>query len=447
VARHLSFWVISALAIAVMTGTAGAQIGSRCLGPEMPPALAPSWVSTRPPLESQEVSARLVQPANAQKAAAAAAAEGRPAATTLDEMCKEPREAIRLAQSGKYKEAVEAGRPLLALPREKFRDYTWDYLANAIAWSGIQSGDRQAAAMAHNAAIIRIDDPAIADYHRIALVMLQETKKSAAELKDYAIYQGEIRAGLKDRLEGVKQSLAAAQKARFADTVLRHLRDAYEKLRVLVAADPETGRGEPLAAFRKAATGLTVQAIPPFVSEARRMQKHLDDVAGHGYHGHGIEQTDFGAWNSDVAALWAKVQEIKRLCRIQDYLVRENLSEPCDCHRQFQQAHECLFVPGDTRLVWQKVGQMRIINTLEHMDIRLRVPWQETRITPWGVPFSGQLATPPGMKPLGPMDPLNGQMDPMTGQAKPMDGQMQPMDGQTKRIDGQMQPMKPVRPK
>ena len=437
VARHLSFWVISALAIGVMAGTAGAQIRSH-LTPQMPPALVPPWVTTRPALESQEVSAPLVRQGNAQKGAAADA-DGRPDATTLDAMCKEPREAIRLAESGKFKEAVEAGRPLIALPRERFRDYTWDYLANAVAWAGIQSGDRQAAAAAHSAAITRIDDPALSEYHRIALAMLQETKKSTAELKDYATYQAEIRSGLKTRLESFNQSLAAAQKARFSDTVLRHLRDAYDKLRVLAATDPETARGAPLAAFRKAATGLTAQVIPPLINDLQRAKSRIGKVAMYGFANHGIETPDWPAWNGEVGALWSKILEIKRLCRIQDYLVRANLSEPCDCRDQFRQAHECLFDPNDNNFVWQKPGQMRVINTIAHLDMRFRVLWQETRITPWGVPFSGQLAAPNGMKPMEGMEQMTGQMDPLTGQP-------QKMDGQPAKMDGQMQPMKPWTP-
>jgi hypothetical protein len=438
----LGFWVTSA-AIGLLAGTAGAQIESHFLPPEMAPLMVPSYVSTRPPLESQEVSAPLLRPgANAAKGTAAPGADGQPDATSLNDMCKEPREAIRLAQAGKYKEAVEAGRPLLALPREKYRDYTWDYLANAVAWSAIQLGDPKTAAYAHTQAAIRIDDPAVNEYHRIVLEMFEQTKKPAADLKDYATYQGEVRKRLVDRQEVVKQIAASAQKDRFAETLVRHLRDAYEKLRVLVATDPETGRKEPLAAFRKAAQGLTTQAIAPAVNEAQRMQARLDEVASHGFGGHGIEKTDWPNWNAEVTNLWAKVRDIKRLCRIHDYLVRVNLADPGDSLKYCQQAHACLFVPKNTNLVWQITGQKRLINGMDQIDIRLRIPWQETRITPWGVPFSGQLAAPPGARP---MDADMQPMQRMNGSMKPMDGGMQPMDDQPRPMTGPMKPMKPFK--
>lgn len=432
--------VLAAAAGFCIAPAARGQIGSHGL-PQMPPALAPTWVMNRPALESQEVSAppleRLKPPP--------AGADGRPDAVTLDDMCKEPREAIRLAESGKFKEAVETGRPLLSLSREKYRDYTWDYLANAVAWSAVQAGDLKMAAGAHSAAAGRIDDPAVAEYHRLVIAMLDQTKKSAAELKDYAAFRAEVRRGLADRQAALVALAAAAEKDRLGEPLVRHLRDAYEKLRVLVATDPEAAK-EPLAAFRKAAQALTGQIIPPAVAEAQRMHQRLDYVSNHGYHDQGLRQAEWPNYNGDVGLLWVKVQEIKRLCRLHDHLVRQNLADPGDAPKFFQQAHACLFTLSDGNQVWQKIGQMRVINQIVHMDVRPRVPWQETRITPWGIPFSGELASPPGMKP---MDPMDGSMQRMDGKPGRMDGQMQRMDGKPQRMDGQPkrmnEPMKPMK--
>jgi hypothetical protein len=433
--------VLAAAAGLCFAPAARGQIGSHSL-PQMPPALAPTWVMNRPALESQEVSAppleRLKPPP--------AGADGRPDAVTLDDICKEPREAIRLAESGKFKEAVEMGRPLLSLSREKYRDYTWDYLANAVAWSAVQTGDLKMAAGAHSAAAGRIDDPAVAEYHRLVIAMLDQTKKSPAELKDNAAFQAEVRKGLADRQAALVPLAAAAEKDRLGEPLVRHLRDAYEKLRVLVATDPETAGKEPLAAFRKAAQALTGQVIPPAVAEAQRMHQRLDHVSNHGYHDQGLRQAEWTNYNGDVGLLWVKVQEIKRLCRLHDHLVRQNLADPGDAAKFFQQAHACLFTLSDGNQVWQKIGQMRVINQIVHMDVRPRVPWQETRITPWGIPFSGELASPPGLKP---MDPMDDSMQRMDGKPGRMDGQMQRMDGKPQRMDGQPkrmnEPMKPIK--
>jgi hypothetical protein len=429
----------------VLATTASAQIGSRCLPPQMPPLMAPPAVMNRPPMETQEVSVPLFQ----REKPATPGADGRPDAVALDAMCKEPREVIRLAEAGKFKEAVEAGRPLLALGREKYRDFTWDYLANAVAWSALQTGDLKAAIQAHGAVGGRIDDMAVAEYHRLAVAMLNQTKKSAAELKDPAVFQAEIRAGLADRIEALKTLATAAEKDRQAEPLLRHLKDGYEKLRALVAADPETGRKEPLAAFRKTAQGLATQVLPPLVADVQRMQQRLDDVSFHGYHNQGLRQADWPQWNGDVLALWGRVQEIKRLCRISDYLVRAGLADAGNAAGLCQQAHACLFTGRDGKLVWQKIGQPRMINTLAQLDMRLRVPYQETRITPWGIAFSGELAAPPGAKPMDPMtgqmQTMDGKMQQMDGKMQPMDGKMQPMDGQMPRMGGQMQPMQPAK--
>ena len=440
----LSSW-LTLWALAAIPAAAVAQVESHCVPAEYPAVLLPNSVTPQPPIESQEVSAPLFKPPAAAKSPSGF--DGLPDATTLDAMCKEPRDAIRLAQAGKFKEAVEAGRPLLGQARETFRDYTWDYLANAVGWAAIQSGDLRAAVDAHTAAATRIDDPAVAEYHRVIMAALSQTQKSAAQLKDAAVFRDEIRKSLADHQQKSKQSATAAQKNRYGETALRHLRSAYHEFRVLAAADPETARQEPLAAVRKAGQAVVTQVVPPLLTEGQRMQKRLDEVASAGYSGHGVTAADHDKWNVDVAALWTKVREIKRYCRIHDYLVRLNLADSADSRQYFQQAHALLFAPSNAKLVWQQAGQARIINNVEHIDLRLRVPWQETPITPWGMPFSGQLATPPGMKPLEAkmksMQSMTGKMQPMTGALDPMTGKLDPMTGKLDPMTGKMTPMTP----
>ncbi len=440
----LRLW-LTLCTLAAVPGAAAAQVESHCVPAEFPAVLLPGPVTTPPPIESQEVSAPLVRAAAA--ARPQAGPDGQPDAATLDEMCKGPREAIRLAQASRFKEALDAGRPLLAQPREAFRDYTWDYLANAVGWSAVQTGDLRAAADAHGAAASRIDDPALADYHRAVMAALGQPQKSAAQLKDPAVFRDEIRKSLADHRQKNAQSASAALNNRYGETVLRHVRNAYRELRVLAAADPETARQEPLAAVRKAGQAVVTQVVPPLLTDGQRMQRRLDEVATAGYSGHGVTPADHDKWNGDVAALWHTVRQIKRYCRIHDYLVRMNLADAADSRQYYQQAHALLFVPSNAKLVWQQAGHARVVNGIEHIDLRLRVPYQETPITPWGVPFSGQLATPPGMKPLEPkmkpMQPMTGKMDPLAGKMDPMTGKPDPMTGQMDPMTGKMTPMAP----
>jgi len=430
-----------------MAGVAAAQIESHYLPPEMPAVLLPPYVVSQPTLALQEVSAPLYKV----PAKPPAGADGSPDAITLEQMCKEPREAIRLAESGKFKEALEAGRKLLAKPREVYHDYTWDYLVNATAWSAIQTGDLTAAVFAHSQAAGRIDDPAVEEYHRMMMAILTDTTKSASDLKNVATFRAEVRKGLADRLESLKQVTASAEKGKSGGLLLGKLKNAYDKLRVIMAADPEVAKGEPLAEFRKAAQTMTTSVIPPLVTNAQAQQKLLDHAAKTGYTNNGIMEKDWSRWNHDVAVLWNMVHEIKRLCRISDYMVRMNLSDPGDAAALMKAAHETLFDPDKKNDVWQTTGKIVMINNIKHLDIRLRAPYNETYITPWGTDFSGQLATPHGLQPLQnnmqAMDPMTGQLTPMTGQMTPMNGQLQPMTGKMAPMTGKMGPMNnPMQP-
>jgi hypothetical protein len=418
-AKVLQFGVLPAV-LACLAGPAMAQIESHCLPPEMPATLLPNSVLVPPPFESQDLSAPLARPSAKPQSAGA---DGSPDATSLANMCKEPREIIGLAEAGKFKEAAQAGELALNQAREKYRDYTWDYLGNAVAWSFIQLGDLKKATQVHLLAAARIDDQAVADYHRAAAKMLGQTKKSAGEMKQYATYQAELRAGLADRIEAFKQNVAAAQKAVNAEAQFNNLRDAYAKLRVFAATDADLGKREASDAFHKAARGLIANVIPAQLEEARQIGKRLHESLRQG-----IYPYEYDDWNSSVNALWAKVAYVKRLCRIYDYLVRMKLADASGDPARFgREVHGLLFVPDKPKLVWQEFGQGRIFNNVTQVDIRVMVPWQQTKISPWGVPAAAQAAVQPGWQPVdGQMKPMTGQMKPMTGQMKPMTGQMKP---------------------
>ncbi|MBM4019583.1 MAG: hypothetical protein FJ288_14900 [Planctomycetes bacterium] len=402
---------------------ARAQAESHCLPGELPPVLFPTWVLAMPSVESQETAPPLVSSAPRSRSPAAADGQGRPDAVTLAEMAPEPREAIRLAESGKFKEAAAAGSKLLNQARENYRDYTWDYLGNATAWALIQAGDLKGAAQAHLLAATRIDDEAVADYHRAAARMLTQTKRSADELKNAAPAKEELRKGLSDTVASLRHVAASAKKATHPDAYLRHLTDAYAKVRLLMAADPETGGQEKENAFREAVEALAGKVIPSQMAEARKMQDAMHAMAAGSVH-----SQEYDDWNARVRAMWAKVQALKRLCRMADYLARMKLGGSTgDAGRLFADAHKLLFVPGSNRLVWQEMGRQKLFNGIAHIDIRQRIPWQETYISPMGVRSAGPTQTPDhAFQPVdGQMKGMDGKMTPMTERLKPMT-QMQP---------------------
>jgi len=398
---------------AVLAGVAAGQVQSHALPPELPMSLLPSWVTVPPPVESQEVSARLW---HERQRAARAAAGGQGAESGPSSLPAEAREAIRRAESGQFKEAAAAGDALLKLPGNRFSDYTWDYLANATAWACIQAGDLKGAALAHSAAATRInEDAAVGQYHRLAATLLGEAGRSADELKNYAAYQAALRQALAPVQEAFNQSVTFARNQPSAESRLNHLRDAYERLRLLTAADAQAG-SEARASFRQAAQGLLATDIPAAVRDVREVQTRIGQLLDWG-----VRQSRSAVWNGEVRTLWLKVQQAKRLCRMYDYLVRLNLAEPGDATGPFRDAHGMLFDPEDRRMVWQEINAIKMLNGVSQVDIRARVPYQETRILPWGAggtePTDAQF---PGWGKMDPMKPMGERMKPMTDRMKPI---------------------------
>jgi hypothetical protein len=407
------------LVLAAVAGSAPAamaQVESHCLPTEMPAVLFPTWVTTPPHYESQEVSAPLAKPPP-RSLRAPEGNDGRPDALSVADMLKEPRDVIQAAEAGKFQEAAKAGEPILNQARERYRDYTWDYLGNAVAWSFIQTGDLKKAAQAHLLAATRLDDEGVADYHRAAARMLTQTSKSATELKNASAYQAELRTSLVSQLEAFKYNCDAAKKAAHPVAYMKYLLDAYGRLRMLAAADPDVGRKDALAAFGEAAHALASNVIPGQLTTARYIQKTLDEKMAGLIHGR-----EFDEWNGTVQGLWSKVQDIKRLCRMYDYMSRLNLTGPAsEATRLCIEAHNLLFVPGKGGLVWQELGRTRTFNDVSQIDLRAKVPWQETDITPWGVGPLAQKQVPQSWNPVdGKMDTIDGKMTPMNGKMHPI---------------------------
>jgi len=408
---------------AALAPPAAAQIDSHCIPLEMPTLLFPNWVAQLPAVESQEIAAPLLSDvAKAHLAAAAKAGDGqdRPDATNLAAMCKEPREAISLAEAGRFLEAARAGDALLEGPRERYRDFTWDYLANATAWSFIQAGDLLGAARAHTSAAARIDDPAVSEYHGRIAKMLSSPGRTAASLKDYAAYKAEVQKLIDERAETLRKVALPGQKIVLDKVRVATLNDGYRILRVIAAFDGAAAKQEIKNTFVPAAQGLVNDVLPTQSQQGKEIQKALDKRMDNW-----IAVEEQNQWNGAVQALWLKVRVIKRLCRMHDYLARMNLANRGGDELFFSQAHGLLFVPGGGGKVWQEMGHTRVINNVVHLDIRVKVPYQETAITPMGVPFAGKVAPPANAWRV-----MDGKFSPMT---EPMHGGMQPMTDPTKR--------------
>lgn len=381
--------VAALAALAALAGAASAQIESHCLPIEVPQTLLAPWVLATYPFESQTISLPLLHESVRQKEKALGAAA--PKATNLDNMAKEPRDAIRLAEESKWAEAAAAGDALLKQPGNKYDDYTWDYLANATAWARIQSGDVKGAVLAHSAAAARIQDPDVSQYHRVAATVLDRPGQTADAMKNYATLQGEIRKAYTPMVESFKQSIEPAQQPVSADARIGYLQDGYKKFRGLVAADAELAK-EARVIFKKSSERLLSQSIPLEVKEGRKIVDRLTEYAATG-----LSESKSATWNTGLNNLWRRVQESKRLVRIYDYLMRIDLAPRGDAAFFFKDAHQLLFVPNDARLVWQEFAVSRVLQGVQQLDLRSKVPYQETSILPWGgqpgtqtdVPYTG----------------------------------------------------------
>jgi len=421
--NRVSLWLALAM-LAVPSGMAAAKVESHCLPPEMPKTLFPTWVTRLPPAESQEIIPPLQNPnANARNASAKAV-------TDPSGMAKEVRAAIDLAKAGKFREAAMAGNALLKLPSHWYGDYTWDYLANATAWSHIQTGSLKEAENAHRAAVARMVDSAVLQYHRLAAAMLGETAKSARELKDYAVYRDEMSRHLATHLAGYERNIKMAKQSALAPARERCLKEAYDHLRVIYAADPDKGKELAGTSFRDAADGLVRVIAPALLAEARKTRDALVEA----YTGL-LPERQWRAWNTNVRTLHNRVQHVKRICRMHEYLVRVKLANPGDAGGVFRQAHRLLFDPENGGLVWQELGKTIALNGIAQKDLRRKVPWQETRISPFGMTAGVGRPTNVGWKT---MDKMDGQMQKMNRDGfKKMDGGgFKKMDGGFKKMDG-----------
>lgn len=360
-------------AMAMWPGAALAQVESHCPPRRMPPVLFPTWILALPGFEVQEVSSPLAY----EKEKPAESALG---LRDLSKAPAEARSAVELAQGGKFREAAAAGDELLRLPSDRYDDFTWDYLGNAVAWSRIQLGDLKGASQAHSAAVARIDDTAVREYHRLAAAMLDAPGVPAAQMKDAATYRNELRKALAERLKAFDRNIAAAKKNVTVAGRVRHLNVFYEELRVLAAVDPEVANGPPRAAYRELADGLVIDIIPTMLRETKARHDRLLEAFSILLPG-----KNFRDWNGSIKGMWTRVRQLKRLARMHHYLARMNLATGGEADRLFRETHQLLFASEDPSKVWQPLGLTRMIDGVAQLDLRRKVPYQETIVAPIGV--------------------------------------------------------------
>jgi hypothetical protein len=358
--------------LAAWAAPAAGQVESRCPTGNLPKAIFPGWVEAMPIMESQQTAPPLAPPDDK-------AAPGVKQVSYVTQMDEKPRGVVEAVHAGRFKEAAEAGEGLLRLPNGVYDDYTWDYLGSATAWAYLQQNDVKGAVRSHYAAATRVGDGALALYHRLVANTIAPMEGSAEQAKDAARVQAEVSRNVQDRVASFKRIVAQARKGGTLPARIRYIETAYAELHVLQVTDPpaaESLKGE----FIEAADVLSNTVIPSLLEDARgARQKLVDGWADF------LPERQWGEWNRAVVTLWNRIQHVKRVCRMHNYLVKLGLASNGDqTDRMFREAHELFFVPGQAQLVWQPLGHTGIFNGIEQKDIRRRVPWQETPIAPWG---------------------------------------------------------------
>jgi len=371
-------------------GATQAQVASHYLPPEWPRKLLPPYVSGQPKVDSEQLSAPLFHEMKAARAikvdrdeieeilstgSEGPQKQGKPDATTLADMCTAPKQVVEQALRGEHREAVQAGRKLLGRPKDVYGDFTWDYLASAVGWSLIQLGDLEGAAAAHRSGVAQIDDKDLCQYHirvarLITSVLNPEGEASDAsarltidELRKPGTIGNQLRRGLRPEVVQVKRSLELTRKAKTAASRLSNLEVAYENLRVIMAIDPVVA-GRLLGDFKSAANTLVSDTAEKMLQKAREQYDvlRLEERKS-------MRKSTIKAWNREVRKLWDLIAEVKRLCRIHNYLERLNLAGAAFADVPFKAAHELLYAPGEGREVYKLAGGR---NSLGGTDMRRR---------------------------------------------------------------------------
>ena len=142
--------IAACLAVLSAGPAAWGQVESHYLPAEWPRKLLPPYVSGQPKVDIEQLSAPLFHEMTEARTIRvetrqvddilktedeAATDRGIPDATTLADMCRTPKKVVEQALRGEHEAAARAGRALLEKPKDTYGDFTWDYVASAVAWS------------------------------------------------------------------------------------------------------------------------------------------------------------------------------------------------------------------------------------------------------------------------------------------------------------------------
>jgi hypothetical protein len=370
------------------------QVESHTLGPDLPPHPMPGWVVARPAFWTREL-----QPARPKNAPGPS-----PAARNPLTMPDDARKAIRLAQDGEWAEAARLGQAVLGRSEKDINAYTRDYVTNATAWALLHLGNRERARQIHTATAAQMPDPAVAHYHRLAAVALKNSTKRTEDLRDPAVYTAELRKHLAPRYKEFSQAVNMAARSEAAQGRLSQLRRAYGQLRLVYAADTELGRKLLEEQYRPAVDDLLASLAPECLKRAGAIRDSLNRA-----YAKVMEAASFPDWNHMVHCMWSEIATVKQLCRIHHHMANMGLASAGRARGPFEDAHRLLFCQGATHLVWQPVGFARIVNGVSQKDIRRRVAWQETLVTPLGASESEHTnQSNQGWQRMGKMERMNG---------------------------------------
>ena len=402
--RHVrrAVCVMAVTMLAASPAAVWGQVESHTLGPDMPLHPMPGWVVAPPAFWTRELAP--VRPENAPAPS--------PAARNPLTMPDDARKAIRLAQDGEWAEAARLGQAVLEQPEKKINAYTRDYVANATAWALIQSSNRARARQVHVRTAHQMPDPAVANYHRLAACMLIRSRKRTEDLRDPAVYVAALRKRLGPYYKEFSKALEMAGHSESIRGRLGQLRRAYGQLRLIYAADAELGRKLIQERYRPAVDDFLETLTPIALKQAREIRGSLLRA-----YNQVMEASSFPTWNDTVRELWSRVRSAKQICRVHHHLATMGLATPGRARGPFEDAHRLLFCQEASHLVWQPIGFARIVNGVAQQDLRRRVAWQETLVTPLGADASEHTnRSNQGWQRMGKMEKMTGDAwEKMTG--------------------------------
>jgi hypothetical protein len=393
--RLVASGFLLAWAATLSAGYAAAQVQSHVLPADLPTAILPPSVTETPKHTSKELSVPLVaeerprgtggspgsgktdapavrdgaldllegkKPESGSSSGGGGVGDlGNANATTLAEMTGSPRQVVDLLEKGKLAEAAALGRKLLALEPGIYNDFVWDYVAEATAWAAALSGDFVGAAEAHRAGQERVRDPAVKNYHDKAATLMSRgqakdasdaaAREMAAKLVLPESWRQLVLEQVATEQRNARRAIEQMQSARTVEARLNNIKVAWANLRFVYAADPKTGR-DLVVEFKAAADALIVDTEASLLDEARKQHAEvarLQHVP--------MKPSQIPMWNEQVRKLWGAISEVKRVCRIHDYLSRQTLASPGAAQTAFDAAHQLLYEPGSRGYVYKLMGQ------------------------------------------------------------------------------------------